>query len=100
MLNQLSLGRGGKILTSILNHQGLALIYPELRRYQYDIATYTAQQNKHAVALPAHFDPGELTSLAFDNWDHEGPDVSEHDIACILFQLIDYTKLVRIGHRQ
>ena len=56
-----SLGRGGKILTSILNRQGLALSYPELRRYQYDIATYTVQQNEHEVALPAHFDPGEFT---------------------------------------
>ena len=81
-----SLGRGGKILTSILNHQGLALSYPELRRYQYDMATYTAHQNKHDVALPAHFDPGEFTSSAFDNWDHECCNVSEHDTVCVLFQ--------------
>ena len=81
-----SLGRGGKILTSILNRQGLALSYPKLRRYQYDIATYTVQQNEHEVALPAHFDPGEFTSSAFDNWDHEGTNVSEHDTVCVLFQ--------------
>ena len=81
-----NLGRGGKILTSILNRQGLALSYPELRRYQYDIATYTVQQNEHEVALPAHFDPGEFTSSAFDNWDHEGTNASEHDTVCVLFQ--------------
>ena len=81
-----SLGHGGKIITNILNRQGLALSYGELRRYQYDIATYTAQQNRQDVALPAHFDPGEFTSAAVDNWDHEGADVSEHDTVCVLFQ--------------
>lgn len=81
-----SLGRGGKIFTTILNHQGLSLSYSELRRYQHDIATYTAQQNSQSVALPAHFDPGEFTSAAFDNWDHEGSNASEHDTVCVLFQ--------------
>ena len=28
-----SLGRGGKIVTTIVNHEGLALSYSELRRY-------------------------------------------------------------------
>ena len=77
-------GRGGKILTKILNHQGLSLSYAELRRYQYDIATYTAQQNKDGIALPAHFDPGQFTSADLDNWDHEGANVSEHDTVCVL----------------
>ena len=81
-----SLGRGGKIFTAIFNRQGLSLSYSELRRYQYDIATYTAQQNSQSVALPAHFDPGEFTSAGFDNWDHEGSNASEHDTVCVLFQ--------------
>ena len=76
----------GKIITNILNRQGLALSYGELRQYQYDIATYTAQQNRQDVALPAHFDPGEFTSAAVDNWDHEGANVSEHDTVFVLFQ--------------
>ena len=81
-----SLGRGGKILTKMLNHQGLSLSYAELRRYQYDIATYTAQQNEGGIALPAHFDPGQFTSAGLDNWDHEGASVSEHDTVCVLYQ--------------
>ena len=81
-----SLGRGGKILTKILNHQDLSLSYAELRRYQYDIATYTAQQNEDGIALPAHFDPGQFTSAGLDNWDHEGANVSEHDTVCVLYQ--------------
>ena len=50
-----SFGHGGKIFTTILNRQGLSLSYSELRRHQYDIATYTAQQNSQSVELPAHF---------------------------------------------
>ncbi|KAG0712951.1 hypothetical protein GWK47_017308 [Chionoecetes opilio] len=79
-----ALGRGGKIVTSILNHEGLALSYTELRRYQHDLASFTAQHNKDRIALPSHFDPGQFTSGAIDNWDHEGARVSEHDDTVIL----------------
>ncbi|KAG0723281.1 hypothetical protein GWK47_042958 [Chionoecetes opilio] len=81
-----ALGRRGKIVTSILNHEGLALSYMELRRYQHDLASFTAQHNKDRIALPSHFDPGQFTSGAIDNWDHEGARVSEHDTVTVLFQ--------------
>ncbi|KAG0717424.1 hypothetical protein GWK47_008039 [Chionoecetes opilio] len=81
-----ALGRGGKIVTSILNHKGLAPSYTELRRYQHDLASFTAQHNKDRIALPSHFDPGQFTSGAIDNWDHEGARVSEHDTVTVLFQ--------------
>ncbi|KAG0711137.1 hypothetical protein GWK47_021289 [Chionoecetes opilio] len=81
-----ALGRGGKIVTSILNHKGLALSYTELRRYQQDLASFTAQHNKDRIALPSHFDPGQFTSGAIDNWDHKGARVSEHDTVTVLFQ--------------
>ncbi|KAG0726655.1 hypothetical protein GWK47_004231 [Chionoecetes opilio] len=81
-----ALGRGGKIVTSILNHEGLALSYTELRRYQHDLASFTAQHNKDRIALPSHFDPGQFTYGAIDNWDHEGARVSEHDTVTVLFQ--------------
>ena len=70
----------------MLNHQSLSLSYAELRQYQYEIATYTAQQNEDSIALPAHFDPGKFTSAGLDNWDHEGANVSEHDTVCVLYQ--------------
>ena len=65
-----SLGRGGKIVTTILNHEGLSLSYEELRRYQHDLASFTAKSNQNLIALPSHFDPGQFTSGAIDNWDH------------------------------
>ncbi|KAG0728088.1 hypothetical protein GWK47_033202 [Chionoecetes opilio] len=76
-----ALGRGGKIVTSILNHEGLALSYTELH-----LASFTAQHNKDRIALPSHFDPGQFTSGAIDNWDHEGARISEHDTVTVLFQ--------------
>jgi hypothetical protein len=81
-----ALGRGGKIVTTILNHEGLALSYTELRRYQHDLAAFTAQYNQDRVGLPTHFDPGQFTSGAIDNWDHEGTNVSEHDTVTMLYQ--------------
>ncbi|KAG0715207.1 Transmembrane and TPR repeat-containing protein 4 [Chionoecetes opilio] len=42
--------------------------------------------NKVRIALPSHFDPGQFTSGAIDNWDHEGARVSEHDTVTVLFQ--------------
>ena len=81
-----ALGRGGKIVTQILNHEGLAVSYADLRRYQHDLAAFTAHHNKAAVALPCHFDPGQFTSGAIDNWDHEGANVSEHDTVTVLYQ--------------
>ena len=81
-----ALGRGGKILTQTLNHEGLAISYSELRRYQHDIASFTAHHNQHRVALPYHFDPGQFTSGAIDTWDHESINVSEHDTVSVLFQ--------------
>ena len=50
------------------------------------MAYFTAQHNKDRVALPSHFDPGQFTSGAIDNWDHEGTNVSEHDTVTVLFQ--------------
>ena len=90
-----SLGRGGKVLTNILHRQGLALSYTKLRRYQHDMAAYTAQHNMKTVALPAHFDPGEFTAAAIDNWDHEGANTTEHDTVCVLFQDKPKSKLVK-----
>lgn len=81
-----SLGRAGKIVTQTLNHEGLAISYPELRRYQCDFASFTAQHNRDRAGLPYHFDPGQFTSGAIDNWDHEGANVSEHDTVTVLFQ--------------
>ena len=81
-----ALGRCGKIVTQILNHESLSLSYAALRRYQHDLAAFTAHHNKAAVALPCHFDPGQFTSGAIDNWDHEGANVSEHDTVTVLFQ--------------
>lgn len=81
-----ALGRGGKIVTQTLNHEGLAISYPELRRYQHDLASFTAHHNEAQVALPCHFDPGQFTSGAIDNWDHEGASVSEHDTVTVLYQ--------------
>ena len=42
--------------------------------------------SKVTVALPCHFDPGQFTSGAIDNWDHEGANVSEHDTVTVLYQ--------------
>jgi len=81
-----ALGRGGKIVTQTLNHEGLAISYPEPRRYQRDLASFTALHNHDPVALPSHFDPGQFTSGAIDNWDHEGANVSEHDTVTVLYQ--------------
>ena len=81
-----SLGRGGKIFTSCLNHMGLSLSYDSLRRYQYDIAAYTTLNNKDTIPLPANFDPGEFTSGGSDNWDHEGENTHEHDLVSVLYQ--------------
>ena len=36
--------------------------------------------------VSSHFDPGQFTSVAIDNWDHEGINVSEHDTVTVLFQ--------------
>ena len=80
------LGRVGKIMTQTLNHEGLAISYSELRRYQHDIASFTAQHNQHRVVLPYHFYPGQFTSGAIDNWDHESINVSKHDTVSVLFQ--------------
>ena len=80
-----ALGRGGKIMTLTLNHEGLAISYSELRRYQHDIASLTAHHNQHRVALPYHFDPGQFTSGAIDNWDHESINVSEHDTVSVYY---------------
>ncbi|KAG0722587.1 hypothetical protein GWK47_044215 [Chionoecetes opilio] len=44
-----ALGCGGKLVTSILNHEGLALSYTELRRYQHDPAF--SQHNTTKIAL-------------------------------------------------
>ena len=40
------------------------------------------------LQLPSHanFDPGQFTSGAIDNWDHEGANVSEHDTVTVLYQ--------------
>ena len=59
-----ALGRGGKIVTQTLNHEGLAISYPELRRYQHDLASFTVENNQDRVALPSHFDPAQFTSVA------------------------------------
>ena len=81
-----NLGHGGKIFTSVLNRTGLALSYSALRRYQYDMAQFTALKNKETIALPSHFDPAEFTSGSTDNWDHESENSHEHDTVCILYQ--------------
>lgn len=62
-----SLGRGGKIVTQMLNREALCISYPELRRLQHDVASFTAEKNIEIVSLPSHFDPGEFTSVAIDN---------------------------------
>ncbi|KAG0716494.1 hypothetical protein GWK47_009541 [Chionoecetes opilio] len=67
-----ALGRGGKIVTSILNMKVWHSVKTELRRYQHDLASFTAQHNKDRIAHQSHFDPGQFTSSAIDNWDHEG----------------------------
>ena len=36
--------------------------------------------------VSSHFDPGQFTSVAIDNWDHEGINVSEHDTVTVLLQ--------------
>lgn len=69
-----SLGRVGKIVTKTLSHQGLALSYTGLRRYQHALASFTALHNQDRVELPSHFDPGQFISGAI-----EGENVSEHD---------------------
>ena len=81
-----SLGRGGKIVTTIVNHEGMSLSYSELRRYQHDLTSFTAQHNKEIISLPRQFDPGQFTSGAINNWDHEGANVSEHDTVTVLFE--------------
>ena len=81
-----ALGRGGKIVSTIFNREGLSLSYPDLRRYQHDLASYTAQVNSKRILLPSHFDLGHFTPGSIDNWDHEGMNVSEHDIVAVLNQ--------------
>ena len=81
-----SLGRGGKIVTQMLNREALCISYPELRRLQHDVASFTAEKNIEIVSLPSHFDPGEFTYVAIINWDHGGMNVSEHDTVTVLFQ--------------
>lgn len=80
-----SLGRGGKIFVTSLNRKALAMSYTELHRYQHDMAAFTVNQNEADMKLPAHFDPGNFTSAAMDNWDHEGANSSEHDMVCVLY---------------
>ena len=74
------------VVTTIVNHEGPALSYSELRRYQHDLTSFTAQHNKEIISLPRQFDPGQFTSGAINNWDHEGANVSEHDTVTVLFQ--------------
>ena len=81
-----ALGRGGKLMTKSLNREGISMSYDELRRYQCDMARISAQHNRDRMGLPHHFDPGQFTSCAIDNWDHEGENASEHDTAMVLFQ--------------
>ena len=81
-----SLGHGGKMMTQILNRLGMAISYPELRRYLHDLASFTALHNRVYVGIPSHFDPAQFTSGAIDNWDHEGANTSEHDTVCVLYQ--------------
>ena len=50
------------------------------------MAAYTATSNENSIALPAHFDQGEFTSGATDNWDHESGNVSEHETVSALYQ--------------
>ncbi|KAK3864618.1 hypothetical protein Pcinc_029713 [Petrolisthes cinctipes] len=74
------------LVTTVVNREGLALSYAELRSYHYSLATYVAHQNREHIALPAHFAPWEFKSGAIDNWDHEGAYVSEHDTVAVLLQ--------------
>ena len=90
-----SLGRGSKIFVKSLNRQGMAISYSELRRYQHDLASFTINHNELDMKLPSHFDPGNYTSAAIDNWDHEGAKSSEHDTVCVLFQHKPSTMLAK-----
>lgn len=81
-----SLRRGGKVVTKTLSHQGLALSYTGLRRYQHDLASFTALHSQDRVELPGHFDPGQFTSGVIDNWDQEGENVSEHNTVTVVYQ--------------
>lgn len=80
-----SLGKGGKITLTSLNKKGLAVSYTELRRFQFDMASFTALHHHDKVSIPIHFHPGVFTLGALDNWDHEGA-TSEHDTVQVLFQ--------------
>ena len=70
-VNKLSYsGHGGRIITKTFNYQFIALSYTALRRYQHDLASFSSLHNQDRVELPTHFDPGQFTSGAIENWDH------------------------------
>ena len=81
-----SLGNGGSIFTKILNHEGLAISYTELLRYQHDLAAFSLQNQDERVQMPSHFQADQFTSGAIDNWDHEGEKTSVHDTVAVLYQ--------------
>ena len=55
------------------------------------MASFTARHNRNRVGLPAHFDPGQYTSVAIVNQDHEEAKTSEHDTVTVLFQDMPHT---------
>ena len=63
--------RKSKILITSFNHFSLSVSYDELLRYPNDLAKLTVESSRGNVSLPSHFDSGNFTAAAFDNFDHE-----------------------------
>ena len=60
-----------KTLITSFNHFSLSVNYDELLRYHNNLAKLTVESSRGNVPLPSHFDPGNFTTAAFDNFDHE-----------------------------
>ena len=60
-----------KTLITSFNHFSLSVSYDELLRYHNDLAKLTVKSSRGNVHSPSHFDPGNFTTAAFDNFDHK-----------------------------
>ena len=69
----------------MLNHAGLSMSYTDLRRYQHNIAVFSAETNNQRIHISSHFKNDLLTSGAFDNWYHEGENSSTHDTVAVFY---------------
>ena len=74
-----------KTLMTSFNHFSLSVSYDELLRHHNDLAKLTVESSRGNVPLPSHFDPGNFTTAAFDNFDHEECTLSGAEVLMTLY---------------